>query len=101
MKPDSVKGELWNSWGLYDMIALSIINIPANFDMFLPLLGFWSAEFNAFIMPWGMPSPTLLDVVTILVLPIYGKLAHPSKLPKKVNFNYIHDRGGLLHFYHQ
>lgn len=59
-----------------DMIALSTISIPSYYDQLIPLLGYWSTEVNIFIFPWGTLTPTLLDVVAILGLPLLVKSVH-------------------------
>lgn len=78
------------------MIALSVVNIPACYDLLHPFLGFWSAEFNAFIFSWGMLTPTLLDVASIIGMPLSGKSMHAYAILKKVKHGYVHARGFTL-----
>lgn len=59
------------------MISISSFNIRVNYDVLLPLLDFWSVEFNTFIFPWGLLTPTLLDVAAIIGIPISRKPIHP------------------------
>ena len=50
------------------MILLSKKDIPPNFGLLYDFLRFWSTVVNAFILPFGMMSPTLHDVATIVGL---------------------------------
>lgn len=68
------KGDLWKSWGIYDMILLSTVEVPVNLRF--PLMGFGSTSLNTFVFPWGMLGPTLLDVAPILGLLAGGKEVH-------------------------
>lgn len=88
-----VKKDMWRSWGLRDIIALTTFAIPHNFDILLPLLGFWSSDFKAFIFPWGMVTPNILDVAAITGFPSFGVTVHPSRLPEKINFSHTHAGG--------
>lgn len=71
-----VKGDTWKTRGIYDMIMLSTIEISHNFYVLFALMGFSSTSLNAYMFPWGMLIPTLLDVVAILGLPVDGKEVH-------------------------
>ena len=55
------------------MIMLSKLNFSPNIDMFLTFLGFWNSTIKAFIFPFGIMSPSLFDVATMLGLPIIGE----------------------------
>ena len=48
------------------MILFSNLNFSPNIDMFLTFLSFWNSAINAFIFPFGMMSPTLFDIATML-----------------------------------
>lgn len=76
---------MWKTWGFDLIICLSTFDIPTNYDVLLPLLGFWSTELNICIFPWGTLTPTLPDVATITRL--------PRKLPPKVNYQHVHAEG--------
>ena len=41
--------------------------------MFLAFLVFWNSTINAFVFPFGMMTPTLFDIATMLGLPIIGE----------------------------
>ena len=41
--------------------------------MFLTFLNFWNSIINAFVFSFGIMSPTLFDVATMLCLPIIGE----------------------------
>lgn len=77
------------------MSSLSTFHLSHNFDVLLPLLGFWSSNFNTFIFPWGMITPTILDVAAITGLSAFGATVHPLKLLEKVNFHHIHARADV------
>ena len=66
-------GEEWKAWGIYDMIMLSKLSFSPNIDMFLTFLGFWNTSINAFVFPFGIMSPSLLDIAIMLGLPITGE----------------------------
>ena len=63
----------WKAGGIYEIIMLSKMSFSLNIEMFLTFLGFWNSAINAFVFPFGMMSPTLFDVATMLGLPIIGK----------------------------
>lgn len=48
---------------------LSCHEIPVNVDI---LFGFWNTYINSSVFPFGMMSPTLLDVAAITRLPLHG-----------------------------
>ena len=52
---------------------LSKMSFSPNIEMFLTFLGFWNLAINAFVFPFGIISPTLFDVPTMLGLPIIGE----------------------------
>ena len=56
---------------------LSKMSFFPNIDMFLAFLGFWNSAINAFLLPFGMMSPTLFNIATILGLPIIGEDIRP------------------------
>ncbi|KAJ8534946.1 hypothetical protein K7X08_016674 [Anisodus acutangulus] len=68
----SAKKDEWRRMGLYDAIALSGFDLPCNIGLVYAFLGYWSTTANTFVFPWGMMTPTLLDVTAILGLPILG-----------------------------
>lgn len=86
-----VKGDTWKNWGIYDMIILSTIEISLNLNILFPLIGFWSTSLNTFVFPWGMLTPTLLDVAAILGLPAGGKEVHAGSNFSTKNLAYESD----------
>ena len=66
------KGEEWKKIGIYDMILLSKKEIPPNFELLYSFLSFWSVSANTFYLLFGIISPMLLNVVTIVGLPVDG-----------------------------
>ena len=55
------------------MIMLSNLSFSPNNEMFLAFLSFWNFTINTFVFPFGIMSPTLFDVATMLGLPIMGE----------------------------
>ena len=66
-------GEEWKTWDIYDVIMLSKMSFSSNIEMFLTFLVFWKSAINTFVFPFGIMSPTLFDVATMLGLPIIGE----------------------------
>ena len=52
---------------------LSCQDVPNNPTLMFSFLGFWATSINGFIFPFTTISPTLLDVVAIIGLPIKGE----------------------------
>ena len=55
------------------MIMFSKQEFSPNIDMFLAFICFWNSTISAFEFPFGIISPFLVDVATMLSLPIIGE----------------------------
>ncbi|VFQ75065.1 unnamed protein product [Cuscuta campestris] len=71
------KGPVWKSAGIYDAIHLSKIDVPADKNLILAALSFWSISTNSFHFRFGMMGPTLLDVAALTGLRPHGEDVGP------------------------
>ena len=62
---ESVKGGLWRSLGIHDLISLSVEPIRYNYGLILAALHFWHPSTSTFHTRLGMISPTLFDLAAI------------------------------------
>ena len=62
---ESVKGNLWKTLGVFDLISLSIEPIKYNFGLLLAALHFWHPPTSTFHTRLGMIAPTLFDLAAI------------------------------------
>lgn len=62
----------WKTWGLYDMIIHSIVDIKLDMKHFFGFLNYWPISTNSLVFPCGMITHTLLDVAAILALQVIG-----------------------------
>lgn len=70
--------------GLHEMIRLSKIDITIQMCYLFSLLSSWLVDSNTFIFPWMVMTPTLLDIVSILGMPITmieAHVAHDTPIP--------------------
>lgn len=58
------------------MIQVSAVEVSHNFDILFSIMSFWSTSLNAFIFPWEILTPTVLDVTAILGIPAGGRDVH-------------------------
>lgn len=58
------------------MVMVSTKEVSQNFNILFPLMSFLLTTLNAFVFSWGILTPTLLDVVAILGLPVGGRDVH-------------------------
>ncbi|XP_051132958.1 uncharacterized protein LOC127252708 isoform X1 [Andrographis paniculata] len=65
---DPIFGDMWDSWGIRYMIMLSKVIPSQSSELAKALLGFWSSHINAFVLQFGILTPTVLDVSVILGL---------------------------------
>ena len=60
-------------WGIYNLIMLSLQDVPINVALIFIFLGFWATSINGFIFPFATMSPTFLDVIASIGLLIEGE----------------------------
>lgn len=70
------KGPFWKDMGIFDLIQLLKTKITYNPAMLLSALFFWERATNCFHVPFGVITPTLLDVAAITGLQPCGLLYH-------------------------
>ena len=68
--------EKWEYLGIADAIITSKTPIKPNTHLITALISFWSTTSNTFMFNEGFLSPTLMDVSTMLSLPIEGVPIH-------------------------
>ncbi|XP_057457307.1 uncharacterized protein LOC130748161 isoform X2 [Lotus japonicus] len=78
---EASKSGHWKVTGIFDLIQLSRSPITYNPAMLLSSLFFWERSTNSFHVPFGMLSPTLLDVAAITGLWVVGDDYHSSVAP--------------------
>ncbi|CAI9108278.1 OLC1v1007847C1 [Oldenlandia corymbosa var. corymbosa] len=61
--------DTWKMGGIYDLLKFSTIGLGESRDLVEAVLGFWSGSNNVLCFPWGLMTPTLLDVCIITGLP--------------------------------
>ncbi|RYR09977.1 hypothetical protein Ahy_B05g078422 [Arachis hypogaea] len=64
---------LWKEIGIYDLIQLSKNSYTVNSELMGGALYFWDETSHTFHTPYGMITPTLLDVAAITGLPPLGE----------------------------
>ncbi|XLU75465.1 hypothetical protein S245_034518, partial [Arachis hypogaea] len=67
------KMTLWKEIGIYDLIQLSKNSYTVNSGLMGGALYFWDETSHTFHTPYGMITPTLLDVAAITGLPLLGE----------------------------
>ncbi|XP_057443868.1 uncharacterized protein LOC130736024 [Lotus japonicus] len=77
------KSRHWKVTGIFDLIQLSRSPISYNPAMLLSSLFFWERSTNSFHVPFGMITPTLLDVAAITGLWVVDDDYHSSTAPTK------------------
>ncbi|XP_057432277.1 uncharacterized protein LOC130725031 [Lotus japonicus] len=80
---EASKSGHWKVTGIFDLIQLSRSPISYNPAMLLSSLFFWERSTNSFHVPFGMITPTLLDVAAITGLWVVGDDYHSSAVPTK------------------
>ncbi|QHO49620.1 uncharacterized protein DS421_1g15530 [Arachis hypogaea] len=72
-KVETEKTTLWKEIGIYDLIQLSKISYTVNSGLMGGVLYFWDETSHTFHTPYGMITPTLLDVAAITGLSPLGE----------------------------
>ncbi|XLU35483.1 hypothetical protein S245_071549, partial [Arachis hypogaea] len=70
---ETEKTTLWKEIGIYDLIQLSKITYTVNSGLMGGALYFWDETSHTFHTPYGMITPTLLDVAAITGLSPLGE----------------------------
>jgi hypothetical protein len=66
----------WEYLGIVDAILTFKTPIKPNMHLIVALISFWSPTSNTFVFSEGFLSPTLMDISTMLSLPIEGIPIH-------------------------
>ncbi|XP_040246868.1 uncharacterized protein [Aegilops tauschii subsp. strangulata] len=64
---------LWRKIGILDGVLATTRWVRRDEDLLLQLAGFWSAETNTFVFPWGEATVTLEDMAVLGGLPLLGR----------------------------
>lgn len=62
----------WVNMGILETIEISKFPLEINPNLLVTAACFWSKTSNTFVLPYGMISPTILDVVHMTGLPSTG-----------------------------
>ncbi|CAI9101975.1 OLC1v1000153C1 [Oldenlandia corymbosa var. corymbosa] len=68
-------GDTWRMAGIYDLLQFCTIGLGESWDLVEAVLVFWSDTSNVFCFPWGLMTPTLLDVCVITSLSVIATVA--------------------------
>ena len=86
----------WEYLGIADSILVFKTPIKPDIHLITALIIFWSITSNTFVFNEGFLSPTLMDVSTMLSLPIEGILVHHEMKCKQHSTIDIDTKGSAL-----
>ncbi|XP_065878732.1 uncharacterized protein [Euphorbia lathyris] len=69
----------WKEWGIYNFIDLSCHEFRLSHNVITGALNFWSTRYNSLMLPLGLMSMTLRDVMAITGLPM-GEVEIPGQI---------------------
>jgi hypothetical protein len=81
-------GGIWQSYGIFDFIQLSKIEVKYNQEMLIAALHFFESSTNTFHFECGMMTPTLFDVAAITGLPPTGDAYDPTRLAHPIDIGF-------------
>ncbi|KAM2369705.1 hypothetical protein ACFXTH_047108 [Malus domestica] len=65
-------GKKWKALGIHDAIKLSTMEITMDKELFMTALSLWCSTTNTMVLPFGLITPTILDISAIIGTPPFG-----------------------------